>query len=215
MATPKPQIRSLFATPVCVHYLPVAQEANAALRPLIIDKMQTNGANSLRGQGWRSANDMESWGGASMQTLFRVLRELADGASATRGGARVNLEWKIAACATVRAKGEYLDLRARPGGVWSGVYFVDDGYQKSDDENLGGEVELGDPRGALPAMVAPNLAFRIPGGLTAGQSETIRPQTGMIILYPAWMPRGERLYVGDGQRIVIEFDLLAPPNGQP
>ncbi len=215
MATPKPQIRSLFATPVCVHFLPVAQEANAALRPLIIDKMQTDGANSTRGQGWRSANDLDGWGGAQIQTLFRVLRELADGASATRGGARVNLDWKITASATVRAKGEYLELRARPGAVWSGVYFVDDGYQKSDDENLGGEVELGDPRGPLPAMVAPNLAFRIPGGLTAGQSETIRPQTGMIILHPSWLPRGERLYEGEGQRIAIEFDLLAPVNGQP
>ena len=29
MATPKPQIRSSFATPVCVHYLPVAQDRMA------------------------------------------------------------------------------------------------------------------------------------------------------------------------------------------
>lgn len=215
MATPKPQIRSLFATPVCVHFLPVAQEANAELRPLILDKMQTNGAASERGQGWRSLNDLESWGGGHVQTLFRVLRELADGATATRSGGRVNLEWKVTACATVRQKDEYLNMRARPGAVWSGIYFVDDGYQKSDDETLGGEVELGDPRGPLPAMVAPAYAYRIPNGLTAGQAETIRPQTGMIILHPSWLPRGERRYDGTAQRIAIEFDLAAPSNGQP
>ena len=92
----------------------------------------------------------------------------------------------------------------------AGIYFVDDGYAKSDDEALCGEVELADPRGPLPAMVAPQFGFRIPGGVTAGQVETIRPQTGMILLHPSWQPRGERRFEGAGPRVAIEFDLLAP-----
>jgi Putative 2OG-Fe(II) oxygenase len=210
MATPKPQIRSMFATPVCVHFLAVAQEANAELRPLILDKMTTTGAMDAHGQGWRSAPDFESWGGGNAETLARVLRELADGLTATRAGGRVNLDWKIAAAAIVRQKGEYAGLAARPGAMWSGVYYVDDGYGKSDDEALGGECELADPRGPLPAMMAPELAFRIPGGVTAGHVETIRPQTGMIILHPSWQPRGERRYDGANHRIAIEFDLTPP-----
>ena len=63
---------------------------------------------------------------------------------------------------------------------------------------------------SLPAMVAPHLAFRIPGGVTAGLHETIRPQTGMIIIHPSWQPRGERRYDGANHRVAIEFDL-APP----
>jgi hypothetical protein len=110
----------------------------------------------------------------------------------------------------VRQRGEHRTLSASPGAFWSGVYFVDDGYNKSDDPALGGEVELADPRGALPAMVAPQLAFRIPGGGSAGQTETIRPSSGMIVLHPSWQPRGERRYSGDGQRVTIEFDLLPP-----
>jgi hypothetical protein len=209
MATPKPQVRSTFATPVLVHFLPVAQEANSELRPLVIEKMGGESATT-RGKGWRSANDFETWGGMHAETLARVARELADSATSTRAGARVNLNWKISACAAVRGNGEYRDIAARPGAFWSGVYFIDDGYQKSDDEALGGEIELGDPRGGLPAMVAPNLAFRIPGGLTAGGIETIRPQTGMIILHPSWLPRGERRYDGASQRVTVEFDLVAP-----
>lgn len=209
MATPKPQVRSTFATPVLVHFLPVAQEANSDLRPLVVEKMGGDGAGS-RGKGWRSANDFETWGGMHAETLYRVARELADSATSNRSGGRVTLDWKISACACVRGKGEYRDIVARPGAFWSGIYFIDDGYQKSDDEALGGEIELGDPRGALPAMVAPNLAFRIPGGLTAGGVETIRPQTGMIILHPSWLPRGERRYDGASQRVTVEFDLSAP-----
>src|SRR5947207_2815563 len=100
MATPKPQVRSMFATPVLVHFLPIAHEANTELRPLVMDKMGADGSAS-RGKGWRSANDLQSWGGMHAETLFRVARELADSATATRPGARVNLDWKITACAAV------------------------------------------------------------------------------------------------------------------
>ena len=210
MATPKPQIRSMFATPVCVHFLPIAQEANAELRPLVIEKMNGAAPADPRGQGWRSAPDFDTWGGGAAETLFRVVRELADSLTATRAGARISLEWKIAASAVVRQKGEYSELSARPGALWSGIYVIDDGYGKSDDESLGGEYELADPRGALPAMVAPQLAFRIPGGVTAGLVETIRPQLGMILIHPSWQPRGERRFNGENHRVTIEFDLTPP-----
>jgi hypothetical protein len=212
MATPKPQIRTLFATPVCVHFLPIANEANTELRPLIMERMQGNGS-TLRGQGWRSESGFESWGGAHGETLARVVRDLADSLTATRGGARVTLDWKMQGVAAVRQPGEYQEVAARHGSFWSGIYYVDDGYQKSDDANLGGECEISDPRGPLPAMVAPQYAFRMQGGLTAGQTETIRPATGMIILHPSWLARGERRYDGQGQRVTIEFDLVVPPNG--
>jgi hypothetical protein len=209
MPTPKPQIRSLFATPVAVHFLAVAAEVNADLKPLILEKAQSNG-NHARGQGWHSAPDFESWGGGHAETLFRVLRELANSLTSTRSGGRLTLDWKISASAAMRQTGEYQELAARPGVFWSGTYYVDDGYAKSDDEKLGGECELADPRGALPAMVAPHLAYRVPGGLAAGQSEIIRPQSGMIILHPSWLPRGERRHDGPAQRLTIEFDLTAP-----
>lgn len=211
MVAPKPQVRSLFATPVCVHYLPVAQEFNAEMRPLILERMKAEPASGTnQSQGWRSAPDFESWGGASVQTLFRVLRETADSLTSGRNGARVVLDWRVEAAAAVRAKGESLERAARPGWYWSGIYYVDDGYQKLDDESLGGEAELADPRGVLPAMMAPQYGFRIPNGLTAGQVETIRPVSGMILLHPSWLPRGERRFDGAGTRVTIEFNLLPP-----
>jgi len=206
-AATKPQIRNLFTTPVAVHFLPVAAEVNADLRRLVLEKATANGK---RGQGLRSPAEFENWGGAHAQTLFRVVRDLANSLTATRSGARIALEWTVQSWAVVRQKGDYQDLAARPGAFWSGVYYVDDGYAKSDDEELGGECELADPRGPLPAMIAPQLAYRVPGGLTAGQSEIIRPQSGMIVLHPSWLPRGERRYDGPAQRIAVEFDLAVP-----
>ena len=210
MTTQKPQIRAMFATPVCVHFLPVAQEVNAELRPLVLERINGDGAVDPYGQGWRSESAFESWGGVPAQTLYRMLHELADSLTSTRHGARVTLEWTITASASVRQKGDHVQLAVRPGAMWSGIYFVDDGYAKSDDQSLGGDIELADPRGAVPAMIAPNLAFRIPGGAAAGYIETIRPQSGMIVLHPSWQPRGERRFEGASQRVAIEFDLLPP-----
>src|SRR5580698_5789933 len=111
MATAKPQIKSTFATPTSIHFLPVANDVNAELRTLVMDKLNAAaGTNGTHGQGWRSANDFASWGNNAAETLFRVIREMADGITATLSGGRVTLDWKISACATVRNKGEYCEL---------------------------------------------------------------------------------------------------------
>jgi hypothetical protein len=201
MATPKTQIRAMFATPVAIHFLPVAAETNSVLRPLITERLK--GASATEA-------GFESWGGPDSETLFRMVREVADSMTATRGGARVDIPWKLEASASLTLSGETHASAAQPGAVWSGVYLVDDGYQKSDDEMLGGEYELADPRGILPAMVAPDLGFRLPGGLTAGGVEVIRPATGMILLYPSWLARGMRRFNGKTARVVVGFDLKLP-----
>jgi hypothetical protein len=203
----KPQIHSLFATPLCVHFVPVAVEMNAEIKPLILAR--TRDAVS-RGQGAYAKEDFLAWGNHHAETLLTVVTDLADSLTASRSGARVKTDWIVTARAACRTKGEYQEMVARPGAFWAGVYFADDGYAKSDDETLGGQCELGDPRGPLPAMVAPHLSFRMPGGTSAGFAEIIRPQSGMILLHPGWQPRGERRYDGDGQRLVIEFELAAP-----
>jgi hypothetical protein len=209
MTASKPQIRSLFATPLCVHFVPIAHDVNTELRPLILAKVQNEGGSG-HGQGIYIKDDLRVWGNHHADTLFTVVSDLADALTASRAGARVKTDWKITARACIRAKGEYQEVAARPGAFWSGVYYVDDGYAKSDDEALGGAVELGDPRGPLPAMTAPHLSFRMPGGQSAGFTEIVRPQTGMILLHPSWLPRGERRYDGDGQRLTIEFELALP-----
>ncbi|MBV8800053.1 MAG: hypothetical protein JO208_09625 [Alphaproteobacteria bacterium] len=208
MSTPKPQIRSAFATPLCIHYLPVAAEVNAELRPLILETLEKRGER--RANGWCSSADFESWGKLGAQTLFRMLRELGDSMTSTRTGGRVTLQWVSRAWAEVRQKGEAVAPAARPGAFWAGLYVVDDGYGKSDDETLGGECEVMDPRGALSGYFPADLAFRIPGGGTAGMSEVLRPKSGMILMHPGWMVRAERTFSGPGQRMTIEFELALP-----
>lgn len=199
MVASKPQFRSLFVTPVCVHFHPLAQEANTELRPLILERGELGG---------ETLDNFESWSGVQGQTLFRMLRDLADSLTAARSGARVSISWQISAKAEIREKGSYREIAATPGAFWSGIYYVDDGYHKSDDETLGGEYELADPRGVLPVMFAPQYSYRLPGSGAAGFRETIRPQSGMILLYPSWLPCGEKRFDGADKRVVVAFDMI-------
>ena len=52
-------------------------------------------------------------------------------------------------------------------------------------------------------MLAPN----VPGGLSTGVSELIRPEAGAMIVFPAWISHAVRPYHGDGTRISIAFNL--------
>ena len=64
-----------------------------------------------------------------------------------------------------------------------------------------------DPRGPLPAMAAPHLGYAIPGGLSSGATERIRPKSGRMVLFPAWVMHQVRPYHGTAERISIAFNL--------
>src|SRR5580704_17941269 len=119
MASIKPQIRSLFATPLCVHFLPVATETNATFRPMLLERTRQSVS---RGQGAYAKDDFRHWGNHHGETLLSVVTDIADGLTASRSGARAKVEWRIAARAAMRVKGEYQEMMARPGAFWSGVY---------------------------------------------------------------------------------------------
>ena len=119
MAAIKPQIRSLFATPLCVHFLPVATETNAALRPMLLER--TREAVS-RGQGAYAKDDFRHWGNHHAETLLSVVTDLADSLTASRSGGRVKAEWRIVASAAMRIKGEYQQTTS--GRPLSGRAFI-------------------------------------------------------------------------------------------
>ena len=98
------------------------------------------------------------------------------------------------------------EFHSHPGSFWSAVYYVDDGGIDA-DPSLGGELEFMDPRGPLPAMNAPHLGYAMPGGLTAGATERIRPKAGRLVMFPAWMIHQVRPYQGTAERISIAFNL--------
>ena len=56
-------------------------------------------------------------------------------------------------------------------------------------------------------MYAPQLAFNVPGGLSVGANEVVRPKTGLMVMFPAWLLHQVRPYKGGAERISIAFNL--------
>ncbi len=201
------EIRSYFATPVVVAMLPDAEALNRELKRIILEREgQEAGVQHSNLGGWQSAWDFEAWGGAPARRLLDAARELATRMTSDRSGRPTRVAWKSNAWANVNRKGHGNEFHTHPGSYWSGTYYVDDGGS-GDDQALGGEFEIQDPRGVAPAMYAPQLGFALPGGQSAGASELILPKSGQLVLFPSWLQHAVRPYQGDLVRISIAFNF--------
>jgi len=200
-------VETLFATPVATARHPRADTINPAIAEIVLVREaavpSTQHSNLL---GWQSAWDFPEWGGPAGEDLLNFARAVATRLIVDRQGQPVEVDWRMNAWANINRRGHGNEFHTHPGCVWSDAYYVDDGGTAADPA-LGGEFEIADPRGAMPAMYRPDLVPAIPGGASAGASTLLGPQAGMMILFPAWLSHAVRPYLGDGQRISIAFNL--------
>jgi len=209
------QVNGLFQTPVLITVLPDAETLNAALQTTILDheKSHPSTQHSNLG-GWQSDTEFLTWGGAAAQTLLGHTRTLADRLTADREGRPVKVEWHANAWANVNRETQGNEFHTHAGCFWSAVYYVADGGIGS-DPSLGGALEFADPRGVAPAMHAPLLSYNFPGGQSAGASEAISPQAGLLIIFPSFVSHAVKPYLGKQVRISIAINFSATPTLKP
>lgn len=201
------EIVPLFSTPVVISDLPDAAALNVELAKVIAERQKNHpGTQHSNLGGWQSTWDMDRWGGAPAIKLLAIGRNHANRYTTDREGKPAAVTWRANMWANVNRSGHGNEFHSHPGSFWSGVYYVDDGGI-SGDPSLGGELEFMDPRGPLPAMNAPHLGYAMPGGLTAGATERIRPKAGRLVMFPSWMIHQVRPYNGTAERISIAFNL--------
>ena len=206
-AAAKVEVAPLFATPVAVIEVPDSAGLNVELKRAILEREKaTPGTQHSNLGGWQSAWDMDRWGGPCVVRLLDVARGVANGLTCDRQGRSVTIVWKINIWANINRAGHGNEFHFHPGSFWSGVYYVEDGGISAEPA-LGGELEFMDPRGAAPAMYAPNLAWTVPGGRAIGACETIPPRAGRMVIFPAWMLHAVRPYRGAVERISVAFNL--------
>jgi hypothetical protein len=68
-----------------------------------------------------------------------------------------------------------------------------------------------DPRMPAVRMAAPDLRFRRPGQQPDQHEKLIRPASGRIVIFPAWLSHAVRPYRGQGSRVSIAVNLSAVP----
>lgn len=215
LANSTPEIVPLFSTPLVIFDVPDAAPLNAELRRVIEQREKSHASTQHSNLGgWQSSWDMDRWGGAPAIKLLAIGRNVANRVTTNRDGnvgcgpypGYFAVTWGGNMWANVSRSGHGNECHSHPGAYWSGVYYVDDGGIDA-DTSLGGELEFMDPRGPLPAMNAPHLGVAMPGGLSAGATERVRPKSGRLVMFPAWVMHQVRPYRGSAQRISIAFNL--------
>lgn len=204
----KAEVLKLFPTPVLIARLPQAEALNRRLGQVILERAAGHRSTQHSNLGgWQSSWDMEDWGGPDLARVLEAARGLAERMTVERDGRPAKVRWRINCWANVNRGGQGNEFHTHPGAFWSGAYYVATGTSEAGTGEAGGEFEVQDPRGVGPAMYAPRLTFAGADFASLGAAQTLRPQAGMIIMFPSWLQHAVRPYRGAGARISIAFNM--------
>lgn len=206
------QVASLFETPVIIDMFPQAEAANASFAEIILAKRsESRGVNVSNIGGWHSTTDMAEWGGPYALPLVEHVVALADRFTHDiKGTGEPRFVWYPEMWANVNESGASNTFHYHSGCIWSAVYYVADGYQNQ-DEPVGGELVLLDPRAPAATMAAPDLRYRRPDGQIYNSEAKMRPKEGRIVMFPSWLMHAVKPYRGNKPRISIAINLSALP----
>ncbi|MBA5866182.1 MAG: hypothetical protein GDA67_05725 [Nitrospira sp. CR1.3] len=206
-------VRPIFSTPLLVFSVPECHQINNELKPAVLAHETSQLPYADREViGWSSPHDlsMMEWAGKPLAQLFESVTQVATLAtefSERSGKPAQHPSWQVVEIwSNVQRNGGTNGYHAHPGSFWSGVYYVDVG-DISDSQDMGGELQLFDPRGCLPRMLAPYLRYSLPELHDAGNTISFTPTTGQCVLFPGWQFHAVAPYRGVNPRVSIAFNL--------
>ena len=200
-----PEVSSAFGTPISLRTLATAEVLNRGLERAILMRAERGEANRISNVGgWQSLSDLLDWPEPEIKLLTQEVDRAIQQISALpsvlqpRAGKPGPVKYTAYGWANVNRSGHYNMLHLHPGNHWSVVYYVAAG-KPNPDTPMNGRIELRDPR---PAAVFAKMP-----GFTCGQPLLIRPEPGMMLVFPAWIEHCVHPYFGEGPRISIAINV--------
>jgi len=179
--------------------VPDAGAMNAELRTLILDaesRSPTVGRSNVG--GWHSRADFFTRPETSVEALTTwatwTVKQMVE---ASAGAGRYTGGLSLGAWATVCRAGAYHAPHSHPESAWSGVYYVDAGTPDP-DRPLSGVLEFLDPRAGAEAVTAPGDPY--------GEPHRVRPDDGLLVVFPSWLFHWVHPYTGRTPRIAVLFN---------
>jgi uncharacterized protein (TIGR02466 family) len=191
----------MFSTPVIVDQVEDADAINAGLLKLIEERRRIDEGvvRSNRG-GWHSKQDFAHWSGEPGRKLLLHVLNLARDHTQIAADAGTAINWAAEAWANVSGAGALNNAHVHGGAFWSAVYYVRAPASDS------GQLVLHDPRMPALRMYAPMLRFK---GAGPEQVARIKPQSGMLVMFPSWLLHSVDPWQGEGERVSIAFNIFA------
>lgn len=200
-----------FSTDVFVFRPPEAEALNPPLRQALLAERQGGpGVSASEVGGWHSVPDLARRPGPPtrpvMQSIVRHTGEVVRQLAGRRGQTVPPLGWSVEAWAIILDEGGYNRPHDHHPAHFSAAWYVDAGEPPTDDHPLSGAFSVLDPRRATGV---------IPGLDLWPSSLDIRPESGMLIVFPAWLRHHVHPYRGERPRVVVSANLRLVPPGTP
>lgn len=192
------RIESLFPTPLFSYVFKNVERLNAELRDIILERERTTtSARKSNVGGWQSDVDFLSWGEPAVTTLGNYLSSAVEAATKQLPlvAPKLQIGFELVAWAAVNRKGNYNTSHVHPMSTWSGVYYVDAGDEPQN--GFGAALEFEHPVQAMVMNFFPGL---LPSTLC------VRPQAGLVVLFPSSLVHNVRVYQGERPRICVPFN---------
>ncbi len=196
------ELIGVFPHPVLRARLPNSEWIAPELEALILaERNRSHGLRRSNRGGWHSHQVVQNWREPCAGLLIEQVRALArEWISRTSPDlvAISSAGWSVKAWASVNTRGasfrRHTHLRSQDV-LLSGVYYVNAGTSGG---NLGGELVFERPGPASLVRVRPKIM---------DDDYRVRPETGMLLLFPSWLPHRVEPYLGEGQRISVGFNI--------
>jgi uncharacterized protein (TIGR02466 family) len=199
-----PELSSAFGTPISLRTVPSAAAINPGLERAILARAKAGEQNRISNVGgWQSLPDVLDWPEPEIKVLAQEVDRAIQQISAmpallARQPEPPRVRYKSYGWANLNRPGDYNMLHLHSGNHWSVVYYVATGTLNP-DAPMNGRIELRDPR--------PAAAYARMPGFNSGQPMLIKPQPGMMLVFPAWIEHGVHPFYGQGHRISIAINV--------
>jgi uncharacterized protein (TIGR02466 family) len=180
-------------------------ELNPSLRESILEHAARSPGTELTNfGGWHSEYGTLEFCGEAGKRLIRHMHEMVEEATARLyaefGQAARPTSWALSAWANVNQRGDFNQVHTHPGATWSGVYYVDDG--EPDPAAEGTPIQLFDPDPARTNIFFPELS---------ASNILLKPEPGLMILFPSYVPHAVLPHRGGRPRISVAFNVRRDP----
>jgi len=179
--------------------VPDADAMNRELQALILAeeaKYSSLGRSNIG--GWHSRTDFLNRPEPAVAALTTwIMWAVSRMIDATAGPGSFQGTLSVSAWATICRAGAYHAPHSHPDSAWSGVYYVDAGTNHP-GRSLSGVLEFLDPRAGVEAVSAPGDPY--------GEPVRVRPEAGLIVVFPSWLYHWVHPYAGRTPRIAVSFN---------
>jgi uncharacterized protein (TIGR02466 family) len=179
--------------------VPDADAMNQELQALILAeeaKYSSLGRSNIG--GWHSRTDFLTRPEPAVAALITWLTwGVSRMVDAAAGPGTFKGTLSVSAWATICRAGAYHAPHSHPDSAWSGVYYVEAGTENP-ERPINGVLEFLDPRAGVEAVSAPGDPY--------GEPVRVRPEAGLLVIFPSWLYHWVHPYAGQTPRIAVSFN---------